>query len=75
MPSLLNKVGNWFRKPEPVQEQCLQCGLKPGREYMVATDEPILHPHQCSWCKSVMYVPGAMFACKTCTEGVQERAA
>jgi len=36
---------------------------------MVATDEPIIHPHRCSWCSSVLYVPGPMFSCKTCSEG------
>ena len=75
MASLLTKVGSWFRKPQPAPAQCLQCGLAPGREYMIPTDEPILHPHKCSWCKSVVYMPGPMFACKTCSEDVRQPAA
>ena len=73
--SLCNKIQSWFRRPTQPSQQCLQCGLMPGREYMVSTDEPILHPHKCSWCKSIVYVPGPMFACKTCSDNVQERVA
>jgi hypothetical protein len=72
MTSLLNKVGKWFGKPEPPPDQCLQCGLKPGREYMISTDEPIMHPHKCSWCQSVVYMPGPMFACKLCSEDARQ---
>jgi hypothetical protein len=75
MTSLLNKVGKWFRKPEPPPAKCLQCGLPPGREFMIPTDEPILHPHKCSWCRSVVYMPGPMFACKVCSEDAQRTAA
>ena len=72
--SWFKKVRNWFRPRQPLR-QCLQCGLFPGREYMVHTDEPILHPHECSWCKSVVYVPGPMFECKICSENVREHVA
>ena len=34
------------------------CGLPSGRPFMIATAEPIMHPHQCSWCASIVYVPG-----------------
>ena len=74
MASLFNKVGKWFWK-EPEATECLQCGLPPGREFIVPTDEPILHPHKCSWCQSVVYIPGPMFTCKTCSEDVQQTAA
>ena len=72
---LLQKLRTWFYSDkEP--EKCLQCGLPPGRQFMIATDEPIMHPHQCSWCKSTLYVPGPMFSCKGCPDaGVEERAA
>ena len=73
--SLINKIQRWFVRPPQPPQQCLQCGLMPNREYMVSTDEPILHPHECSWCKSILYVPGPMFACKTCSDTVQEHAA
>jgi hypothetical protein len=49
--------------------QCLQCGLIPGREYMVSTSEPIVHPHECSWCKSLVYFPGLVMNCATCGGG------
>ena len=75
MTSLFNMVGKWFRKPESPSDQCLQCGLKPGREYMIPTDEPILHPHKCSWCQSVVYMPGPMFSCKVCSEDARQIAA
>ena len=43
---------------------------------MILTDEPIMHPHECSWCKSVLYVPGPKFQCKVCSENdVREPAA
>jgi hypothetical protein len=67
LTTLFNKVRIWFVR-EDAPDKCLQCGLTPGRQYMVATDEPIMHPHECSWCKSVLYVPGPMFQCKACTE-------
>jgi hypothetical protein len=57
-------------------DKCLQCGRTPGREFMILTDEPIMHPHECSWCKSVLYVPGPKFQCKVCSENdVREPAA
>jgi hypothetical protein len=65
--TLFNKVRVWFGN-ENVPDKCLQCGMPPGRQFMVATDEPIMHPHQCSWCKSILYVPGPMFQCDTCSE-------
>ena len=74
MASLFNKVGKWFWK-EPEATECLQCGLPPGHEFIIPTDEPILHPHKCSWCQSVVYIPGPMFTCKTCSEDVQQTAA
>jgi hypothetical protein len=74
MASLFNKVGKWLWK-EPEVTQCVQCGLPPGREFIIPTDEPILHPHKCSWCQSVVYIPGPMFTCKTCSEDVQQTAA
>src|SRR5436189_4361624 len=43
------------------------CGLPSGRPFMIATAEPIMHPHQCSWCASIVYVPGPMFSCKACS--------
>ena len=73
--SLLNRVRIWAGG-EARPDKCLQCGLPPGREFMAATDEPILHPHECSWCKGVLYVPGPMFQCKSCSEnGIREPAA
>jgi len=71
---LLNKLRSWFRK-EPVADRCFQCGLPSGREFLIASDEPIMHPHQCSWCKSVLYVPGPMFSCKACSPDRIERPA
>jgi len=75
MASLFNKVGKWFGKKDPEPTQCLQCGLPPGREFIIPTDEPILHPHKCSWCQSVVYIPGPMFTCKMCSEDVRQTAA
>ena len=69
IPTFINKVLDWFRK-KPSSSTCLQCGLPSGRQFMMATDEPIMHPHQCSWCASVLYVPGPMFSCKACAENV-----
>ena len=71
---LLNKLGAWLRKT-PTQDRCLQCGLPSGRQFLVATDEPIMHPHQCTWCNSVLYVPGPMFSCKACSTDVMQRPA
>jgi hypothetical protein len=42
---------------------------------MIPTDEPILHPHKCSRCHSVVYVPGPVFLCEVCSENVPQRAA
>lgn len=64
---LLDQVRKWFGKESTTK--CLQCGLTPGREFMIVTQESIIHPHQCSWCSSVLYVPGPMFSCKACSEG------
>ena len=69
-----NKIRTWLRKA-PTDERCLQCGLPPGRQFLVATEEPILHPHQCSWCSGVLYVPGPMFACKNCSTDQMQRPA
>ena len=75
LTTLLNKVRIWFSK-EALPDKCLQCGMAPGHQFMVPTNEPIMHPHECSWCKSVLYVPGPMFQCKMCAEiGIKEPAA
>ena len=66
MASLLRRIRAWFSR-EPMPERCLQCGLPPGRQFLVTTDEPIMYPHQCSWCQSILYVPGPVFACKGCS--------
>jgi len=50
------------------EERCLQCGLLPGRQYMMKTDNPLMHPHQCSWCEAIVFMPGAMFECPECTK-------
>jgi hypothetical protein len=73
--ALLRKVRNWFhREDEP--ETCLQCGFPPGREFLIATDEAIIHPHQCSWCKTILFVPGPVFSCTMCSsDGMQRPAA
>ena len=63
--TLFSKLRKWFRKDS--SPKCLQCGLTPGREFMITTEEPLIHPHQCTWCSSVLYVPGPMFACKACS--------
>jgi len=55
-----------FGKSQPEETKCLQCGLLPGREYMVTTSEPLIHPHKCSWCQSVVYMPGPVFQCTQC---------
>jgi hypothetical protein len=52
------------------EEKCLQCGLIPGRQYMVKTDNPLMHPHECSWCEAVVFMPGAMFECPQCSRDV-----
>ena len=70
IPTFINTVLNWFRE-EPASSTCLQCGLPSGRQFMMATDETIMHPHQCSWCSSVLYVPGPLFACKACAGDVR----
>jgi len=58
----------FFRcRPDDRKPRCLQCGLAPGREYMVSTPEPIIHPHECSWCRSIVYFPGLMRDCKICS--------
>ena len=72
--ALFRTLRTWFRKGE-APAKCLQCGLPPGREFLIATDEPIMHPHECSWCKSVLYVPGPMFSCKKCAVDVIQRPA
>jgi len=73
--ALFKKVRMWFQK-EPMSTKCLQCGLPPGRQFLVSTDETIMHPHHCSWCKSVLYVPGPMFLCKGCSaDGIHRPAA
>lgn len=74
MSSVIQKIGKWFRKPGPA-ELCALCGLAPGRQYMVPTDEPILHPHKCSRCQSVVFVPGPMMLCETCSGNMPERVA
>jgi hypothetical protein len=73
--AVLNRLRAWFgNETEP--EKCLQCGLPPGRQFMIATDEPIMHPHQCSWCNGIVYMPGPMFSCKRCsTDGIERPAA
>jgi hypothetical protein len=71
IPTIINQVCDWFRK-EPASSICLQCDLPSGGQFMVATDEPIMHPHHCSWCSSVLYVPGPMFCCKACAGRVEE---
>ncbi len=68
--TLVDKARTWLGKNST--PKCLQCGLPPGTELIVATDEPIIHPHRCSWCSSVLYVPGLMLSCKTCSEGWTE---
>jgi len=65
----MNLLKFFWRGPDDRNSQCLQCGLIPGREYMVSTPEPIIHPHTCSWCKSIVYFPGLMIDCKTCSPG------
>ena len=71
----LNKVRTWF-STKSAPDKCLQCGLPPGGQFMISTDEPIMHPHQCSWCSTTLYVPGPMFQCKTCSEdGVKQHSA
>jgi hypothetical protein len=75
LESFINKVRTWF-SGGLMPDKCLQCGLPPKREFMVAGDNPIMHPHECSWCKGVLYVPGPMFQCKACSEnGIREPAA
>ena len=70
--SLLTKVRILFNA-EATAYKCLQCGRPPGREFMLVADEPIIHAHQCSWCKGVLYVPGPMFRCTVCSEnGISE---
>jgi hypothetical protein len=71
---LLEKIRSWFRK-ESLAQPCFQCGFPPGREFLIATAEPIMHPHQCLWCKSILYVPGTMFSCKACSAGEIRRPA
>ena len=70
LSTLIKKIRDRFHKD--VTPRCLQCGLPPGRELMVQTEEPIMHPHRCTWCASVLYVPGPMFACKACAGVVRE---
>jgi hypothetical protein len=65
IPAFINKILNLFRK-DPIPPACLQCGLPSGGQFMMSSDDPIMHPHQCSWCSSVLYVPGPMFSCKAC---------
>jgi hypothetical protein len=48
--------------PEP----CFQCGFPPGKQMRVISDDPFLHPHECAWCHSVVYVPGLMVNCRYC---------
>ena len=69
MSSVIERIGKWFHKTEPSSSaQCVLCGLIPGRQYMIPTDEPILHPHKCSRCQSVVFVPGPMMLCEVCLE-------
>lgn len=75
MSSVIEKIGKWFRKPGASLEVCALCGLSPGRQYMIPTDEPILHPHKCSRCQSVVFVPGPMVFCEACSENTRERVA
>lgn len=72
---MIKKIGKWFRKTEPSSALCALCGLTPARQYMIPTDEPILHPHKCSRCQSVVFVPGPMMLCEACSGNVPERVA
>jgi hypothetical protein len=67
LTTLFNKIQKWLGKES--MGECMQCGLPAGREFMVPTNEPLIHPHECSWCSGVLYVPGPMFACKVCSDG------
>jgi hypothetical protein len=46
---------------------CLQCGFPPGRQVRIVSDDPFLHPHECLWCHSVLFVPGLMMDCSACS--------
>jgi hypothetical protein len=61
-------------KPEEAKELCLQCGFPPGKEMRVVSDDPFLHPHRCSWCGSVVYMPGLMIDCDACNDGKRHAA-
>jgi hypothetical protein len=63
---LLDRIRTWLQT-DGAPDKCLQCGLPQGRQFLIATNEPIMHPHQCSWCKSILYVPGPMYSCKGCS--------
>ena len=69
IPTFIKKALSWFRE-EPASSICLQCGLPSGRQFMMVTDETIMHRHQCSWCSGVLYVPGPVFSCKACAEDI-----
>ena len=62
--ALVRTLRTWFSNTQ--SEKCLQCGLPPGRQFMIATDEPIMHPHQCS-------VTALLYARAHCLQAVLDR--
>jgi hypothetical protein len=67
-------VKNWMRILKRMftrkahEAVCLQCGFPPGRQMRIVSDDPFLHPHECLWCHSILFVPGLMMDCNRCSE-------